>query len=280
MSEVIPATSRSPRPPTSLSYLAQVLVFCLCWSAAFPLAKLGLRDAPPLKFLCLRFLLASVLMLAWGALRAWRRGTPFLPRDPGAGGRASRWQSWALLACIGLCNNALYLGLCWSGMLYLSSGLASVIISTNPVWVALAATLLLGERMDWRRGAGLLLCLAGVCWIVWHRLGLQDDTPVGVALVSAGALSLVAGTLLFKRWQSRVAHVDLLLNNAVQVGVSGLLLIPVALWLEADRSIHWTTGFVWSFVLMVGLVSIVAYLLWLHLFCARAAPPRPAPCIS
>ncbi|EYC51589.1 multidrug DMT transporter permease [Hylemonella gracilis str. Niagara R] len=273
MSDVSPASSRSS---TSSSYLAQVLVFCLCWSAAFPLAKLGLRDAPPLKFLCLRFLLASVLMLAWGALRAWRRGTPFFPRDPDAAGQASRWRPWVLLAVIGLCNNALYLGLCWSGMLHLSSGLSSVIISTNPVWVALAASLLLGERLDWRRGAGLLLCMAGVCWIVWQRLGLRDDTTLGVVLVSAGALSLVAGTMLFKRWQQRLAHVDLLLNNAVQVGVSGLLLIPLALWLEAGQAIHWTPSFVWSFTLMVGLVSIAAYLLWLHLLRTRSATEASA----
>jgi drug/metabolite transporter (DMT)-like permease len=276
MPDAIPAPSRSS---TSLAYLAQVLAFCLCWSAAFPLAKLGLRDAPPLKFLCLRFLLAAALMLAWVALRAWHRGTPLFPRgprNPGMAGSTSRWRPWVLLACIGLCNNALYLGLCWSGMLHLSSGLSSVIISTNPVWVALAASLLLGERLDWRRGAGLLLCMAGVCWIVWRRLGLQDDSALGVVLVGAGALSLVAGTLLFKRWQPQVAHVDLLLNNAVQVGVSGLLLIPLALWLEADQSIHWTVGFVWSFTLMVGFVSIVAYLLWLHLLRTRSATEASA----
>ncbi|EGI76165.1 hypothetical protein HGR_12567 [Hylemonella gracilis ATCC 19624] len=273
MSDTLPAASQ---PSTSPTYLAQVLAFCLCWSAAFPLAKLGLRDAPPLQFLCLRFLLASALMLAWLALRAWRRGTPFLPRDPGAGDRGRAWRPWVLLALIGLCNNALYLGLGWSGMLHLSSGLSSVIISTNPVWVALAASLLLGERLDGRRVTGLLLCLAGVCWIVWRRLGLQDDSALGVVLVGAGALSLVAGTLLFKRWQSELAGVDLLLNNAVQVGVSGLLLIPLATWLEADQSIHWTPTFVVSFTLMVGLVSIVAYLLWLHLLRTRSATEASA----
>lgn len=276
MSDTLPASSR---PSASWSYLAQVLAFCLCWSVAFPLAKLGLRDAPPLKFLCLRFLLASVLMLAWVALRAWRRGTPLFrrdPRKPDMAGRVGRWRPWVLLACVGLCNNALYLGLCWSGMLHLSSGLSSVIISTNPVWVALAASLLLGERLDGRRGVGLLLCLAGVCWIVWRRLGLQDDSALGVVLVGAGALSLVAGTLLFKRWQPQLAGGDLLLNNAVQVGVSGLLLIPLAWWLEADQAIHWTPSFVASFTLMVGLVSIVAYLLWLHLLRTRSATEASA----
>ncbi|MGJ4748955.1 EamA family transporter, partial [Leptospira sp. SA-E8] len=63
----------------SLSYFAQVLAFCLCWSVAFPLAKLALRDAPPFKLLCIRFLLASGLMLAWVVVQAHRRGEPVFP---------------------------------------------------------------------------------------------------------------------------------------------------------------------------------------------------------
>ncbi len=271
--------SSSPsRSSASLSYFIQVLAFCLCWSAAFPLAKFALRDAPPFKLLCIRFLLAAGLMLAWVAVQARRRGEPVFPCEPGAGraGSYGTLRTLTMLALIGLCNNALYLGLSWMGMQHLSSGLTSVIISTNPVWVALAASLLLGERMDWRRAAGLLLCVAGVCWIVWRRLGLQDETPLGVALVSAGALSLVGGTLLFKRWQPRVAHVNLLLNNAVQVGVSGLLLIAPALWLEADQPIHWTMRFFWSLALIVGVASIAAYLLWLHLLRVRSATQASA----
>jgi drug/metabolite transporter (DMT)-like permease len=50
---------------------------CLIWGAAFPLAKLALRDASPMAFTASRFLLAAVILLP--ALRGttrdeWRRG--------------------------------------------------------------------------------------------------------------------------------------------------------------------------------------------------------------
>ena len=47
--------------------------FVLIWTSAFPAAKIGLIDSPPLLFLAFRFLLAGGLMLAWAHWRGTLR---------------------------------------------------------------------------------------------------------------------------------------------------------------------------------------------------------------
>jgi drug/metabolite transporter (DMT)-like permease len=51
---------------------------CVIWGAAFPLAKLALRDASPMAFTALRFLLATLLVapaLRMATREEWRAGT-------------------------------------------------------------------------------------------------------------------------------------------------------------------------------------------------------------
>ena len=53
------------------------LPFVLIWTSAFPAAKLGLMDSPPLLFLSVRFLIAGALLMAWSAWRGdlrWPKG--------------------------------------------------------------------------------------------------------------------------------------------------------------------------------------------------------------
>jgi len=46
------------------AYLLLVLLFCVTWSSAFPLAKIAMTVSPPLLFLGARFITAALLLLA------------------------------------------------------------------------------------------------------------------------------------------------------------------------------------------------------------------------
>ena len=52
-----------------------------------------------------------------------------------------RWRDVAVLAVIGIANNALYLGFSYSGMQTVSAGLTALIVSTNPVLTSLLAAI-------------------------------------------------------------------------------------------------------------------------------------------
>src|SRR5262245_17056283 len=144
-------TLPSPTPTTlSLGLPLPVLVaaFCLLWASAFSVAKLAVTDCPPLLVLSVRFLLAAAVILGAAAVF----GVPL---------KLSRRDA-AVFSLLGIANQAAYLGLSYVGISSISSGLAALVISANPVLTAVLAAVFLNERMTWRKLAGLLLGIGGV----------------------------------------------------------------------------------------------------------------------
>ncbi len=222
--------------------------FVLIWTSAFPAAKIGLIDSPPLLFLTLRFLVAGALMLAW----AHWRGTL----------RKLTLQELCVLSALGLLNHALYLGLSWTGMGSLSSGLSTILISANPIVVAVLSSFLLREPLTRQKVLGLALGFLGVAFIVRNRIGSSTDTLEGFLLVLAALLTLAFGTVLYKKWPVRT---DIVTGTGFQIILSGLLLLPVALLMEDWSAMHWTPSFAGAFAWLVLVVSIAGYQLWFNL---------------
>ena len=79
-----------------------ITLFCLLWSFAFVAGKIGVTDCPPLILLTARFSLAGVLILGISAIRneGWQLS----------------WRDVAVFAVLGVANNALYLGLGYTGL--------------------------------------------------------------------------------------------------------------------------------------------------------------------
>ena len=115
-------------------------------------------------------------------------------------------------------------------MIEVSSGLSVVIVSTAPIATAVFAYLALGERMTWGKSLGLLLGIGGVAFIVESRLSIGgDDHLRGILLSIAAMLSLVGGTILFKRFAPKEG---LWLGNGVQSLTAGMATMPFALAFE------------------------------------------------
>ncbi|MFA5121676.1 DMT family transporter [Zavarzinia sp.] len=235
---------------------AAIALFCLLWSSAFAPAKIALADCPPLLMLALRFLVAGPLCLAIARVRgeSLRLGLPAL----------------AVLTLLGLLNNALYLGLSWSGMRSVSSGFAAVLISANPLLVALAAGPLLGERMTGRRLFGLLLGIGGVALVLRSRIGGAGEDPAGTLLVLGGLVALVAGTLAYKRLAPR-AGAGPWAGNGVQLLAAGIALLPLSLAVEDVGALRPTANFLLSIGWMIFGVSVGGYFLWFRLLARHSA---------
>ncbi|MEW5727834.1 MAG: DMT family transporter [Pseudomonadota bacterium] len=239
-------------------YALLVLGFCVIWSSAFAAGKLGLADAPPLTYLTLRFLAAGLTLTAVLAALGGFRGLT--------------GREVALLAGLGVLNNALYLGLVFVGMTRVPSGLMTLIVSANPVLTALVAAPVLGERLTARKLAGLLLGVAGVAVIVRQRLAVGDD-PGGMALAVGALVSLVAGTIAFKRAGLTRSILE---ANAVMVLAAGLALAPVALLAEDVGALRPTAGLAASLAWTALAVSVGGYALWFHLLRAGSATAASA----
>ena len=244
---VSPAAAPIPLP-------LMVVTFCLLWSSAFAVAKLAMADCPPLLLLAMRFLFAGVLML----------GAAVISGVPWSLGRRDIF----VFAALGIANQAVYLGLGYVGMRSVSSGLSALVISANPVLTAVLAAALLGESMTWRKAAGLLVGIGGVAFVVESRLAGGAEHAGGVAFTIAALVSLVGGTILFKRLAPKGG---LWIGNGVQSLSAGLALSPFAFSFESVADILPSWRLLASFAYLVLFVSVFAYLLWFHLLTVSGA---------
>jgi drug/metabolite transporter (DMT)-like permease len=225
-----------------------IALFCLLWSFAFVAGKIGVTDCPPLILLTARFSLAGVLILGMTAVRneGWQL----------------TWRDAAVFAVLGVANNALYLGLGYTGLQTVSAGLGGLIVSANPVFTAVAAAVFLGEALTWRKVTGLLLGITGVGFIVWHRMSVGTDSVHGIVYTLASLASIVVGTILFKVLAPKGS---LWVGNGVQNIAGGLALLPFALTFADVGDIVPSVRLLGAFAFLVLGGSILAYLLWFHL---------------
>jgi len=223
-------------------------LFVLLWSTGFIAAKYGLPYAPPFAFLFYRFTLVATLMIA----------VAFATRAP--------WprtlREYCNVAVVAILVHALYLGGVFvsldSGM---AAGTSAMLVGLQPILTVVLAWLWMGERVSARQWAGLVLGLAGVYFVVRHKVdfggSLSGLLPSAIALVG-----ISVGTLYQKR---HCAHIDLRSGSAVQFVVCALVYAPLALLVE-PRPVQWVPPFVfalgWSvLVLSVGAISLLYWLL-------------------
>jgi drug/metabolite transporter (DMT)-like permease len=244
---VAPSVAVPARPAFNLLPL-YIGLFCLLWSFAFVAGKIGVTDCPPLLFLTVRFLLAGILVLGISALRRerWDLG----------------WRDVVVFSILGLANNALYLGLGYTGLQSVSAGLGGLVVSANPVFTAVLAAIFLGETLTWRKVSGLLLGVAGVTFIVWHRLSAGTDHIGGILFTLAALASIVAGTILFKVLAPKGSP---WIGNGIQNISGGLAVLPFAAAFSNVGDVVPSARLVGAFAFLVLGGSILAYLLWFHL---------------
>ena len=249
-----------PVPRAALNPLPVYIgLFCVLWSFAFVAGKIAVMACPPLILLTARFSLAGILILGISALRrdAW----------------SLSWRAAWVFAILGVANNALYLGLGYTGLQTVSAGLGGLIVSANPVFTAGLAALFLGEGLSWRKVVGLSLGIAGVGFIVWHRMSVGTDSWHGILFTLASLASIVAGTILFKLLAPKGS---LWIGNGIQNLTAGIVLLPIAFTFADIGDVVPSARLFGAFAFLVLGGSILAYLLWFHLLkvCgATAAAP-------
>ena len=223
-------------------------LFVLLWSTGFIAAKYGLPYAPPFAFLAWRMVFVSALLAA--VTLAMRAPWPRTLRE------------YRDLAIVAILVHAMYLGGVFvaidGGM---AAGTSAMLVGLQPILTVLLAWMWLRERVAPRQWLGLALGLAGVYFVVRHKVdfggNLHGLLPCAIALVG-----ISVGTLYQKR---HCAHIDLRSGSAVQFAVCALIFIPASLMFDT-RAVAWTASFVfalaWSVVVLsVGAISLLYWLL-------------------
>lgn len=227
-----------------LRALLMGLSFAVMWASAFTSTRMIVTEAPPLMALALRFALSGAvgvaIALAMG--QTWRTLT-----------RAQ----WRAVIVLGLCQNALYLGLNWTAMQWIEAGLASIIAATMPLMVAALGWTLMGERLRPLGVAGMVLGVIGVAIIMGARLQGGSDLT-GILMCFVAALALAVATLTV-RGASGGGNVMMIVGLQMLVGALTLgLLAP----LVEDWSVTWSPQLVVAFLYTVIVPGLLATWVW------------------
>ncbi len=225
------------------------------WSSGFIATRTAVQDAAPLTVLAIRFVIATLLILA---LAAWFR--PVWPRDP---------RTLGHLAVAGVLNHAFYLGFSFeanAGGMPVS--IIALIGSLQPVLTAVGAAWLLRERVGAWQWLGLVLGFAGVVLVLFDPVAVVP-APGLVALVIGSLLAMTLGTLYQKRY---CGDVDLLSGTAVQFVVAVVVLGIAAASFE-PLTVNWSTNFV-SALLWLAVVNSTIGVNLLYWLIRRGAASR------
>ncbi len=221
-------------------------IFLLLWSGGFSFAKLGLAHAPPLTLLSLRYgLVLLVLLPLFFALR------PPLPRRP---------RDWGHLIVIGFLLQGTYFSLSYLAFKQgESAGEVALIVSLQPILVALLAPWLAGERVSARRWAGLALGLLGAGLVIIARSAVEAGSTLGILSAVGALVTITFSTLYEKRFG---VHQHPVTANLIQYTVGLAVTLPLAWGLETMR-VDWSVGLVVALAYLVIGNSLVAITLLL-----------------
>jgi probable blue pigment (indigoidine) exporter len=225
----------------------------IIWGTVYYVTTELLPPGRPLTASLLRALPVGVAMLAW------TRERPH-----------GIW--WMRLFVLGALNFSIFWWLMFVAAYRLPGGVASVLISTQPLAVLVLAAALVGAPLRLTALAAALGGVVGVALLVL-RPGAALD-PIGIAAGLGGALSMALGTVLAKRWQPPAPALTF---TAWQLVAGGLLLLPPALLLEPALpapTLREVAGIVW--LALFG--AAVSYVLWFR-GVARLGPAAASPLV-
>jgi drug/metabolite transporter (DMT)-like permease len=220
----------------------------LVWGSSFLWIKLALREVGPFTLVCFR---ATIAFL--GLLVVWIIRRPVM-----------HWRDAWKFAIMGVFNHALPIVLIsWSEQ-HISSGLASILNSTTPLFTILIASLVLSdERFTPRRALGLVIGFVGVLIIASNDLtGSGSTSGISILVMLAATFSYAACTV-FARKQMRNISADA--QSIGQMGMAVLFIIPATFIAESPLHIP-TQPLTWLALVWLGLLgSAFSLLIWFSL---------------
>jgi drug/metabolite transporter (DMT)-like permease len=236
-----------------------LLAVIFIWAGNFPLGKIALGELGPLSLTAARALVATPLLLAVAHLTA-PLTHPLARRD---------YVTFVVLGLTGLVGNTT---IWYWGLQYTTALNASILSATAPIFIALAAALLLGDRLAPLNWLGIAVTVAAVLVTVakgsletFRTLAFNRGDPImlfsQVLWVAYSLFSRASASTLEPVWVMAGAHV-----------VSAIVLIPLAAVVEPWRS-PLAAPLGWAVVLYTAVLVTLAHV-WYYAVVRAIGPGR------
>ena len=234
-----------------------LLLLSVLWGGSFFFFKVLVAELPTLTIVFVRVLLAGVLLNF--VMLARRQATP---------SSAKLWRSFFVM---GLLNNVLpFVMLVWAET-KISSGLASILNATTPVFSVLAAHFFTThEKLTWNKGAGVLFGLLGVLVLIGPSILVNaggDQLLPELACVMTAVVYSLAGM-----YGRRFRAIPSLTVATGQLTSSTVMLAPLALLIDRPWHLPNPSAHVWSALIGLAVFSTaLAYIIYFRILAVAGA---------
>jgi drug/metabolite transporter (DMT)-like permease len=236
-------------------------VTSLGWGFNWPVTKYLISELPPLTLRGGTGVIGAVLL----AVLAIARGQS-LKVAPAL---------WPRLVLAALLNVTVWMALMGLALVFLPASETALIAYTMPVWAAMLAWPVLGERPTVLRTIALVMAFAGLASILGgNGISANIAKLPGIAMALTGAVAFALGTVLAKKFPLTLPP---LTAAAWQIGIGCLPVAAIGLAVETTHlgvldAFGW-----WLIVYMVVIQFCLAYVCW---FAALARLPASVAAIG
>src|SRR5690349_11151280 len=211
-----PTGARSKIAPAGLLFLA---ITSIGWGFNWPVTKYLLNELPPLTLRGVTGVIGALLLAAFALIRRERL-------QVGEG----QWPRLVLAALLNVTGWMVLMGL---ALLWLPASETALIAYTMPVWAAMLAWPVLGERPTVLRTIALVMAFAGLAAIMGgNGLAASAKQLPGILMALGGAIGFALGTVLAKKYP---LHLLPITAAAWQIGLGCFPIAIVGLLIETTH---------------------------------------------
>ncbi len=217
-----------------------LIIFIGVVSVSFAAIFIRLAEAPPLVIGSYRLLIASLIL--WPLTLKYSRNElrHLTFRDLRLG----------LISGVFL---GLHFGLWISSLSYTSVVTSVILVTSSPLFVAIASYVIFKEKITRKIITGIVVCFIGVAFICYGNWGIGADSFMGSVLALSGALAVSGYMLIGRKLRQRMG---LLVYSTIICSSAGILLLVASLVLGYSLS-----GYTGNTYLMMILLAVIPQLL-------------------
>ena len=209
---------RSDAIKLALAFAAIYLV----WGSTYLAIHYAVETIPPLVTAGIRHSMAGVIMLAWALARGFRP-------------TRANWVAGLILGALFFLVGH---GTLHGAEQYVGSGLAALLIATEPMFILVLAWLMGRQKISRISALGLGLGVVGVAMLTGVELSIKGSSVLGLLAVLLGSLSWSAGVVISPKLK---LPSDALGRTALPT-ICGAAMLLVAAGLTGEfQQTHWTS---------------------------------------
>lgn len=195
----------------SKSILFAFGVTIFLWASAFPVIKLALQDFKAEHLSALRLIIGSILLCIIGIIK--KVPLPHLKDIP-------------FILLLGFCGFTVYHTSLSIGEYYVNAGIASLLVSTTPIFSALLAILFLKEKFSKFAWAGSIIAFLGVVLISIGNENKITVVVIGVILILFASLGESVYFVFQKRYLDKYGFIPFTIYTIVSGAIFMLFFLP------------------------------------------------------